>query len=74
MGKNQDLVCVFKGQAFEAEVVKARLESECIPAMVMNNSMSAILSSYTVTAGAVSVMVNPEDVETARRILSEKGE
>lgn len=72
MGNSQDLVCVFKGQAFEAEIVKGRLESECIPAMVMNNSMSAILSSYSVTAGTVSVMVNPEDKEMAMQILSEK--
>lgn len=40
--KKQDLVCVFKGDAFEAEVVKARLESEGILAMIMNHSMSAI--------------------------------
>ena len=26
MNEKQDLVCVFKGQAFEAEVVRARLE------------------------------------------------
>ena len=33
MNEKQDLVCVFKGQAFEVEVVRARLESEGIPAM-----------------------------------------
>lgn len=67
-----DLVCVFKGEAFEAEVIRARLESEGIPAMIMNNSMSAIFSTYTVMAGPVSVMVNPEDEVEANRILSEK--
>ena len=45
MNEKQDLVCVFKGQAFEAEVVKSRLESDGIPAMIMNNSMSAIFST-----------------------------
>ena len=61
MNEKQDLVCVFKGQPFEAEIVKGRLESEGIPAMIMNNSMSAIFSTYTVMAGPVSVLVNPQD-------------
>ena len=52
MNEKQDLVCVFKGQAFEAEVVRARLESDGIPAMVMNNTMSAIFSTYTAMAGS----------------------
>lgn len=42
MNEKQDLVCVFRGQAFEAEVVRARLEADGIPAMIMNNTMSAI--------------------------------
>lgn len=70
--EKKDLVCVFKGEAFEAEVVRARLESEGVPAMIMNNSMSAIFSTYTVMAGPISVMVNPEDETEANRILSEK--
>ena len=28
MSENKDLKCVFKGEAFEAEIVKGRLESE----------------------------------------------
>jgi Protein of unknown function (DUF2007). len=67
-----ELVCVFKGDAFESEVVRARLEADGIPAMIMNNSMSAIFSTYTVMAGPVSVMVNPKDELEARRIISEK--
>ena len=54
MNEKQDLVCVFKGQAFEAEVVRARLESDGIPAMVMNNTISAIFSTYTAMAGTFS--------------------
>ena len=72
MNEKQDLVCVFKGQPFEAEVVKGRLESEGIPAMIMNNSMSAIFSTYTVMAGPVSVLVNPQDEERARQLLQEQ--
>lgn len=72
MNEKQDLVCVFKGQPFEAEIVKGRLESDGIEAMIMNNSMSAIFSTYTVMAGPVSVLVNPQDVERARQLLQEK--
>jgi hypothetical protein len=72
MNEKQDLVCVFKGQPFEAEVVKGRLESEGIPAMIMNNSMSAIFSTYTVMAGPVGVLVNPQDEERAKQLLQEQ--
>ncbi|MBR4841662.1 MAG: DUF2007 domain-containing protein [Bacteroidaceae bacterium] len=68
----ENLVCVFKGEAFEAEVVRARLESAGIPAMIMNNSMSAIFSTYTVMAGPISVLVNSKDELEAQRILSDK--
>ena len=72
MNEKQDLVCVFKGQPFEAEIVKGRLESEGIPAMIMNNSMSAIFSTYTVMAGPVSVLVNPQDEERVIELLKEQ--
>ena len=72
MNEKQDLVCVFKGQAFEAEVVRARLESDGIPAMVMNNTMSAIFLIFTAMAGAFSVLVNPQDRERAEQLLQEQ--
>lgn len=72
MNEKQDLVCVFKGQAFEAEIVKSRLESDGIPAMIMNNSMSAIFSTYTAMAGPVSVLVNPQDLDRAIELLKEQ--
>lgn len=72
MNEKQDLVCVFKGQAFEVEIVRGRLESEGIPAMIFNNSMSAIFSAYTVMAGPMGVLVNPEDEERARKIIEEQ--
>ena len=71
MNEKQDLVCVFKGQAFEAEVVRARLEADGISAMVMNNTMSAIFSTYTAMAGTFSVLVNPQDMERAQQLLNE---
>ena len=72
MNEKQNLVCVFKGQAFEAEVVRSRFEASGIPAMIMNNSMSAIFSTYTAMAGPVSVLVNPEDKDRAEQLLQEQ--
>ncbi|MBO7110481.1 MAG: DUF2007 domain-containing protein [Bacteroidaceae bacterium] len=72
MNEKQDLVCVFRGQAFEAEVVRGRLESDGIPAMVMNNTMSAIFSTYTAMAGTYCVLVNPEDRDRAEQLLQEQ--
>ena len=72
MNEKQDLVCVFRGQAFEAEVVRGRLESDGIPAMVMNNTMSAIFSTYTAMAGTFCVLVNPEDRDRAEKLLQEQ--
>lgn len=74
MNKDDSLKCVFKGQAFEAEVVKSRLEDSGIPAMIQNNTLSAVFSTYSYMAGDVSVMVSPEDVETALTLLSEEPE
>ncbi len=72
MNEKQDLVCVFRGQAFEAEVVRARLEADGIPAMIMNNTMSAIFSTYTAMAGSFGVLVNPQDRDRAEQILKEQ--
>lgn len=72
MNKKDDLALVFKGDSFEAEVVKARLESDGIQAMIMNNSMSAILSTYTMTAGSVCVLVNDRDKLRAQELLGEE--
>jgi hypothetical protein len=72
MNEKQDLVCVFKGDSFESEVVRARLEADGIPAMIMNNSLSAIFSTYTAMAGPVSVMVNSQDEERAVKLLQEQ--
>lgn len=72
MNEKQDLVCVFKGDSFESEVVRGRLEADGIPAMIMNNSLSAIFSTYTAMAGPVSVMVNSQDEERAVKLLQEQ--
>lgn len=66
---NDNLVSVFKGQPFEAEIVKARLEDAGIPAMIQNNTLSAVMSTYSYMAGDVRVLVNPDDAEAAGNLL-----
>jgi len=64
------LVCVLKTDMFEAEMVRGLLETNGIPAMIMNNSLSTVLSQY---GQEVSVMANPSDADAAMKILSERG-
>lgn len=66
--------CVFKGQAFEAEIVKGRLEDSGIPAMIQNNTLSAVMSAYSYMSGDLSVMVNPEDEQKAKELLASEPE
>lgn len=68
---DDELKCVFKGQTFESEIVRSRLEDSGIPAMIQNNSLSAVFSSYTYTAGDVCVMVNASDEAAAVALLSD---
>ena len=65
------LICVFKGMPFEAEIVKSRLQDSGIPAMIQDNSLGSVLSSFTYTAGDVSVMVNPSDEKIAKALLAD---
>lgn len=65
------LICVFKGMPFEAEIVKSRLQDSGIPAMIQDNSLGAVFSSFTFTAGDVSVMVNPSDEKIAKALLAD---
>lgn len=70
MAAKDGLTNVLITDMFEAEVVRGLLESNGIPVMVMNNSLSNVLSSY---GAQVSIMVNPTDDDAARKILSERG-
>ena len=51
--------------AFEAELLKGRLESEGIPALLNNE----IMSTYP-PFGGVDVFINEEDLERATDILN----
>ncbi|HZK02817.1 MAG TPA: DUF2007 domain-containing protein [Bacteroidaceae bacterium] len=72
--QKHSLESVFKGEYFEAEVVKGLLESEGIPAMIENKSMSTIFSTYSAFGGPVQVFVNPSDKDIAIELLKTKND
>jgi len=69
MKDNGRLVSVFVSDPFEADVVRGLLESSGIPAMIQDNSLSAVLSSF---GSMVRVLVNECNAEEAKRILEER--
>lgn len=66
------LVEVFKGNLWEAELVKGLLESEGVQAMIKDETLSAVTSPYSGMGGAVLVMVNKEEEVYARKIVAER--
>lgn len=57
--------------AFEAQIIKARLEAEGIPAIVADENMSSIYGN-AVSAFSPRVLVREEDLENAQRILEDE--
>jgi hypothetical protein len=66
------LVEVFKGNLWEAELVKGLLESEGVQAMIKDETLSAVTSPYSGMGGAVLVLVNKEEEVYARKIVEER--
>ncbi len=59
----------------EANIVRARLESEGIPCMLTNEKFSSIYPLTMNSIGAIRLMIFEKDLERARQALtSETGE
>lgn len=67
------LVEVFRGNLWEAELVKGLLESAGVQAMIKDQSLSAVISPYSGMGGEVLVMVNKEEEVYAKKVVAEKG-
>lgn len=67
------LVEVFRGNLWEAELVKGLLESAGVQAMIKDQSLSAVTSPYSGMGGEVLVMVNKEEEVYAKKVVAEKG-
>ena len=71
--KNYDsLIEVFRGDLWEAELVKGLLRSAGVEAMIKDETLSAIASPYSNTEGGVLVMVNKEEEVYAKKVVSER--
>lgn len=55
--------------AFEAQIIKARLEAEGIPAMVADENMSSIYGNAIFNP---RILVREEDLENTQRILEDE--
>ncbi len=72
MSEKQSLVEVFRGDSFNAEIIRSKLESFGIGAMIRNNSMSAVFSSLTPIVGDYCVLVAEENREEAIRLIEQE--
>lgn len=66
------LVEVFRGDLWEAELVKGLLASAGVDAMLKDQTLSVVTSPYSGTAGSVLVMVNKEEEVYARKVVAER--
>lgn len=72
MNEKRSLVEVFRGDSFNAEIIRSKLESFGIDAMIQNNSMSAVFSSLTPIVGDYCVLVFEDDADEATRLIGQE--
>ncbi len=72
MSTKEKLVEVYAGSMWQAEVIKGLLDANAIPCAVIDESIGAVTSPYSSTAGDVLVVVDEKDKERAVEII-EKG-
>ena len=66
------LVEVFRGDLWEAELVKGLLASAGVDAILKDETASVVTSPYSGTAGNVLVMVNKEEEVYAKKVVAER--
>ncbi len=65
------LVEVFRGDLWEAELVKGFLEANGVQAMTKDESLGIVTSPYNNTGKGVVVLVNHEEEIFAKKIVKE---
>lgn len=65
------LVEVYRGDLWEAELVKGLLESNGVQAMIKDETISAVTSPYLSSGGGVAVLVNKEEQVYAEKVVKE---
>lgn len=71
--ENERLVQVFAGTLWQAQIVKGLLDSNGVSSVVLNETIGAVTSPYSPTAGDAVVAVNAEDESRAIRIIEKDG-
>lgn len=66
------LVEVFRGDLWEAELVKGLLASAGVDAILKDETLSVVTSPYSGTGGSVLVMVNKEEEVYARKVVADR--
>jgi hypothetical protein len=69
MSVEERLVTVYTARQIEAQVIKGRLESEGIPALLKYDSASLVYGITTNGLGEVKIMVPMHLAEAAKEIL-----
>jgi hypothetical protein len=71
--ETDELIAVYTAQGHpRAHVIKSKLEAAGIPAMLSYDSASLVFGLTVDGIGKVRVLVRPEDVEEARKLLAEE--
>lgn len=65
------LVEVYRGDLWEAELVKGLLEANGVQAMLKNETLSVLTSPYFNMGGGVVVLVNKEEQVYAEKVVKE---
>lgn len=66
------LVEVYRGNLWEAELIKGLLNSAGVEAIIEDQTMSAVTSSYATMGGNVLVLVNKEEEVYAKKVVANR--
>lgn len=66
---NERLVQVFAGTMWQAQIIKGLLDSNDIQCVVLDETIGAVTSPYSSTAGDAAVVVNKSDELRAIEIV-----
>lgn len=68
----ESLVEVFRGNLWEAELIKGLLESAGVESMIKDETLSAVTSPYANMGGNVLVLVNKEEEVYAKEVVARR--
>ena len=71
-GTNEEkMVQVFSGTLWQAELVKGLLDANAVPCVIIDESIGAVTSPYSSTAGDVVVAEDEQHEAAALKVIEE---